>query len=163
MVVEKEGLCTPFPLIIARAKANGIDVAPIFFCLGVDVGIAVDFRGRGLENFTFQSLGKAEEVHRAENAGFEGLNRICLVMRRRGGAGEVVDFVDFYMEGETDIVANQLKAACVEKMEHIFPRACKKIVHTENFMPLIEEPFTKMGAEKSGAACNQNFFHKRIS
>jgi len=43
VVVEKEGFGTPLPFVIARSATDRIDVAPIFFGLGMDVGIAVDF------------------------------------------------------------------------------------------------------------------------
>ena len=51
MIVEKKGLGAPFTLVIAGRVANKVHVSTIGFRLGVNAGIAVYFRSRGLEDF----------------------------------------------------------------------------------------------------------------
>ena len=48
MVVEEERLGASFPLVVAGADSDGVDVAPILLRLGVNLGIAVDFARRSL-------------------------------------------------------------------------------------------------------------------
>ena len=46
----------------------------------MDVRIAVDLAGRGLEDLGFDPLGQPQHVDRTMHAGFERLHRIELVM-----------------------------------------------------------------------------------
>jgi hypothetical protein len=48
-----------------------------------------------------------------------GLHRIVLIMNRRGRAGEIVDFIDFQVKRESDVVSDQLKIRIVQKMNNI--------------------------------------------
>ena len=50
-VAHKERLGAAFALVVARADAQRVDVAPVILALGVDQRVAVDLRGRGLEDF----------------------------------------------------------------------------------------------------------------
>ena len=50
------------------------------------------------------------------HAGLGGLDRVELVMHRRGGAREIVDLVDFDVERKSHVVAHQLKAGIAGKM-----------------------------------------------
>src|SRR5262249_2954177 len=48
-VVEKQGFCATLAFIIARTRANGIDVTPILFCLRMHRRVPIDFWGRRLQ------------------------------------------------------------------------------------------------------------------
>ncbi len=45
VVGEEEGFRAAFAFVVAGAVADGVDVAPVGFRLGVDVGVAVDLGG----------------------------------------------------------------------------------------------------------------------
>src|SRR5262249_35606963 len=49
-IIKEQGLGATLAFVVARARANRVDVPPIIFSLRVDAGIAVDLRRRGLEN-----------------------------------------------------------------------------------------------------------------
>lgn len=74
-------------------------MAPVFFRLGVDFRRSVDFRGTGKEEASFYTLGESQHVIGAEEGGFQRFDGIGLVVSRRGGAGEVVDLIDFEEDG----------------------------------------------------------------
>src|SRR6185437_4546377 len=83
MVVEKQGLSTTLPLVVAGTDANRIHVAPVAFVLRVEHRVAVDFTGRGLQYSCFQALCQPEHIDRAVDACFCGLHRVALVVYRR--------------------------------------------------------------------------------
>lgn len=51
VVVEEEGFGAPFSFVVARANTDRINITPIGFLLGVDVGISVDLARGSLKNF----------------------------------------------------------------------------------------------------------------
>src|SRR5262245_55080536 len=124
--------------------------------LRMNVRITVNLRSRGLKNFCFQTLCKAQHIDRAMNAGLGRLHRIPLVMNRRCGTSEVVDFVDLDIKRECDIVAHQLEKLVIEKMFDIFASAGKKIIDAQNICAFREQPLTKMRAEKTRPTGHQN-------
>lgn len=54
--------------------------------------VAIYLRGGGDEETRFNTLGEAKHVERTHERGLDGLDSIELIVRRRGRAGEVVDF-----------------------------------------------------------------------
>lgn len=123
VVGEEQSLRATLPLVIAGADPVRIHVPPVVFRLRVNVRIAVDLRGGRLENPAFQPFGKAEHVGRADNAGFDGLDRIALVMNGRRGTCEIVDFINLNVQREVDVVADQLEMPVVEQLLYIGPGA----------------------------------------
>src|ERR1700730_2684631 len=75
----------------------------------MDDRIAIDLRCGGLEDTDLQTLGEAEHVDRARDARFRCLNRVELVMDRRGWTGKVIDFVRFDKERKGHVVAQKLE------------------------------------------------------
>ena len=67
VVVEKERLGAAFPLIVAGADADRVDVSPVGFGLRMNARISVNLGGGGLENAGFDPLGEAEAVDRTDN------------------------------------------------------------------------------------------------
>jgi hypothetical protein len=56
------------------------------------------------------------------------LHRIVLVVNGRGRAGEIVDLIDFDVERERYIVANQLKPMVIEQMIDVASRAGEEVI-----------------------------------
>ena len=110
VVVEEQRLGAALALVVAGARADRIDVAPVGLGLRMDRRVAVDLAGRGLEDPALQALGQAQHVDGAVHAGLGRLHRIVLVVDRRGRAGQVVDLVDLDIEREGHVVAHQLEA-----------------------------------------------------
>ena len=110
VIIEEQGFGAAFAFIITGARADRIDMAPVVLGLRMDGRVAIDFAGRGLQDFRLQALGEAQHVDGAMNGGLRGLNRIVLVLDRRGRAGEIVDFVDFDEQRESHVMAQEFEA-----------------------------------------------------
>ncbi len=67
--IKKEGLSDTFAFVVAASRANGVDVSPVVFSLGVLEGIAVDFRSGGLEDASVDVSGEAEHVNGSHDRG----------------------------------------------------------------------------------------------
>ena len=158
VVVEEQGFGTALALVIAGAGAGGVDVAPVALRLRVDIGVAVDLAGRGLEDLRPDPFGQAEHVDGAMDAGLGGLHRVVLVVDRRGRAGQVVDLVDLDVQRKGDVVAQQLEMGVVQQVEDVVLGAGEVVIDTEDVVPVVEEAFTEMGAEKAGPAGHQYAF-----
>ena len=50
VIVHEQRLGAAFALVVARADADRIDMAPVGFRLRMDVRIAIDFAGRRLQD-----------------------------------------------------------------------------------------------------------------
>jgi hypothetical protein len=157
-VVEEQRLGAAFALVVAGARTDGVDVAPVVLGLGVDGRVAVDFAGRGLENLGFDALGQAEHVDGAVHAGFGGLHGVELVVDRRGRAGQVIDLVDFDIEREGDVVAHQLEIRVVEEMGDVVLGAGEEVVETDDVVAFGEQTLAEMAAEEAGAAGDEDAF-----
>ena len=72
-------------------------------------GIAINLRGGCLKCASTGAFRETKGVYRAEHRGLDRLDRVVLVMRRRGWAGEVVDTVYLELERLRHIVANELE------------------------------------------------------
>ena len=155
-IIEEQSFGAALAFIIARARADRIDVAPVVLGLRMHVGIAIDFRGRGLENFRLHALGETQHVDGAVHAGLGRLHRVVLVVDGRGRTGEIVDLVDLEIDREGHVVADQFEVLVVEQMLDIGARAGEKIVEADDVGALVQQAFAQMRAEKSGTAGDEN-------
>ena len=153
-IIEEQCLGTTLALIVAGARTNRIDVAPIGFGLWVDCRVAVDLAGRGLQYLDLEPLGEAKHVDRANHAGLGGLNGIFLVVDGRCRTCEVKNLVHLDEQRVRNVVTQQLKPLVIEKMLDIAPRAREKIIDAQDLLPPRQELLTKMGAEKPRASGN---------
>jgi len=80
----------------------------------VDVGIAVDLAGGGLEDPRLHALRQAKHVDRPVHAGLDRLHGVVLVVDRARGAGEIEDLVDLDVEREADVVPHYLEVRVVQ-------------------------------------------------
>jgi uncharacterized protein (DUF736 family) len=158
MIIEKQSFGAALAFIIARTRADRVDVAPIGFRLRMDEGVAINFRRRCLHDPDFQAFGEAKHVDGAEHAGLRRLDGIELIMDRRGGTGEIINFVDFNEKRKGDVVTQKLEALMIDESVDVAPSARKKIIDAEDFVTFVEETQAKMRAEKSSAASDQNTF-----
>src|SRR6056297_3200843 len=158
VVVEEEGFGAALALIVAGAWADGIDVAPVAFGLRVNFWIAVDFTGRSLEDLALETLGQAQHVDCAVDRSFRRLNRVVLVMHRRGWAGEIVDLVDLHREWESYVVTHELEAGMIVQMINIALVAGEEVVETQHLVPLRKQPINQMRADEPRTPRHKNAF-----
>lgn len=86
------------------------------------------------------------------DARLDGLDRIGLIVERRGRAGEIVDLIHFYVEREANIMAEHLELRMSGEMGDIFAGAGVEIVYAKNFVAIRKEPIAKVRSQKTGAA-----------
>src|SRR5262245_4083389 len=79
-IIEEQGLRTEHAIIITGARSDRIDITPIIFWLWMNIWIAIDLGGGGLEDLRFNSLGQAEHIYCAVHACLRRLHRVMLVM-----------------------------------------------------------------------------------
>src|SRR5262245_59935376 len=90
------------------------------------------------------------------HADLGGLNRVRLVVHRRGRASEIEDLIDLDVEWETDVVARELKAGIGQEMMHIAPRTGIEIVHTQDFIATRQQPIAQVRPDEACSAGDQN-------
>ena len=73
-----------------------------------------------------------------------------------GGAGEIVNLVDFDIEREADIVTHQFEARMGQQAMHVVTCARIEIVDAEDLMPIVQQALAQMRAEKARAAGHQD-------
>ena len=136
VVVHEQRFGRALAFVVAGARADRIDRAAIVLGLRMDLGIAVDFAGRGLQDFRPAAFGHAQHVDRAQHRGLDRLDRVVLIVAGRGGAGEVVDLVDFQQDRLRDVVPDQLEIRPVEQMGDVRLLAGEKIVEADHVVPV---------------------------
>jgi hypothetical protein len=139
VIVEEQGFGATLSLIVAGPGTNTVHMAPIVLGLRVHRGIAINLACRSLQNSTFQPLGKAQHIYRAVYRRFRGLHRIVLVLDGRCWAGQVVDFVNFDIQGKSDVVAQKFKARVCMQMFNVVLGSREEIVHADNLMTIGEQ------------------------
>jgi hypothetical protein len=102
----------------------------------MDLRIAVNFAGRGLENAGLGPLSETKHIDRPMDAGFRGLDRIELVVNRGCRTGEVVNLVNLDVERKRDVVSPQLEVRMAEQVRDVVLRAGEKIVNTEHVVAI---------------------------
>jgi hypothetical protein len=90
------------------------------------------------------------------NADLGRRHRIALVVNGRGRTGQIEDLVDFDIERESDVVANDLEQRVIAQVQDIVHRAGVVIIDTEHMVAAIEQPFAEVGPQKPGPAGHQH-------
>ena len=91
-----------------------------------------------------------------------GLDRIVLVIDRRGGTGEVVDFVDLGPVGLAHVVSDNLKVRTPDQVPHVLFRAGIEVVQTDHVVAFVHQPFAQVGADKARTTSHKDSFHHNI-
>ena len=149
VVIEKQRLGTAFALVVAGAAADRVDIAPVAFRLRVHRGVTVDLRSGSLEDAGFDPFGQAEAIDRPHDRSLGRLDRIVLVMRRRGRAGQIVNAINLELERVDDIVTDQFEVRIPQQMFDVLFSSGEKIVEADDIMPLTDETVAQVGSQKS--------------
>jgi len=154
-IVEEQGLGAALAFVVAGARADRVDVAAIILGLGMDVRVAIDLAGRGLEDPRVQPLGQAQHVDGAVHAGLGGLHRIVLVVDRRSRAGEIVDLVDLDIERERHVMAHQLEARIAQAIDDVLLVAGEIVVDAQDVVAARQKALAEMRPQEARAAGDQ--------
>ena len=79
-------------------------------------------------------------------------------MRRRCGAGEIVDLIDLKKNRMHHIVTNEFKIRVRQKMNDVVFLAGEKIIEADDIVALGDEAIAKVRAQKARAAGHENAF-----
>ena len=137
-------------------------MAPVGLGLGMDIGIAIDLRGGGLEDTGFHPLGQSQAVDSPNHGGLHRLDGIVLVVRGGCRAGEIVNPVDLEFERVDDIVAHELEAGIADKMLDIRLTTSEEIVEADDFVSLLDQAIAEMRTKESGSAGNEDTHGKSV-
>ena len=134
---------------------------PGAFRLRVDVGVAVDFRGGGLEDAGADAPCEHQHVQRAEHVRLHRLDGVVLVVNGRGGAGEVVDLVHLKEERLAHVVSQQLETAGFQQVADVLAPSGKEVVEADDIMALRQQTFAQMRADEAGSSRDQHLHRLR--
>jgi len=156
VVVEAEGLGGALALVVARAHAVAVHVAPVLLGLRRDVRVAVDLRRRCLQYPGLDALGEAEHVHRADDRRLHRLHRVVLVVHRRRRARHVVDLVDLDEKLLGHVVADDLKVGLVKQVLDVGLLRGEEVVERDDVVALVDEAAAQVRSEEAAAARHQD-------
>ena len=79
-------------------------------------------------------------------------------MNGRRRTGEIVDLVDFHIERESHVVAQQLEIWTADQVGNILLSPGEEIVDAKHVVPFIEQAFAQMRAEEARAPRDHHAF-----
>ena len=91
-IAVREGLGDTLALVVACTRTDAVDMTPVVLPLRVLLRVPVNLRGRGDEETSLGALGETKHVQSTHEGGLDRLDRVVLVVGRRSGTCEVVDF-----------------------------------------------------------------------
>jgi hypothetical protein len=74
-------------------------------------------------------------------------------------AGQVVDLIDFEVDGVGDVVTDAFEMVVPEKMADVVLAAREKIVEAQDVLSFGEKPLAEVRSEETGAAGDENPLH----
>ena len=156
MVIERQRFSAPFALIVTRAFADRIDVAPVRFRLRVLERIAVHLRRAREQEFRLAPLREPERVHSPQDVGFDRLHRIEFVMNRRRRARQVIHFVDLHQERRHDVVSDDFKLWIPLQVLQVALRAGEKVVHDDDFVAAFQQRVDEVRPDEAGTTGDEH-------
>ncbi|CAI8691167.1 hypothetical protein EMIT0111MI5_110083 [Burkholderia sp. IT-111MI5] len=156
VIVEEQGLRATFSFVVAGARPERVDVAPVTLRLRMHIGVAVHFACRGLQNACVRALGEPQHVDRAHHTGLGGLHGIELIVDRRSRTGEVVDLVHLDVQRKGHVVAQCLEARVAEQRSHVLLGTGEIVVDAQYVVTEFDQTFAKMRTEETRAACYED-------
>ena len=144
MVVHENGFGCPLPLVVAGPWADRVDDAAVGLGLGMDFRVAVDFAGRGLQHLGPTPLCHTQHVDRPHHGRLHRLDGVVLVVAWSGGAGQVVDFIDFQEDRQRHVVTDQLEVGTVQQVRDIRLLAGEEVVQADYVVAAFDQPFAEV-------------------
>ena len=88
--------------------------------------------------------------------GYDGLDRIVLVMHRRGRASEVVDLVNFQENRLDNVVPDELKPGVPEMVHQILLPPREEVIHHDHAVPSLDQTVHEVATHEAGPTSHQN-------
>ena len=148
-------------LVVHATRPDRVDVAPVLLVLRVDERVAVHLGGGGQQEACVLLLGEAERLVRAERSDLQRRNRQLLVVDGTRRRGEVKNRVDrtLHVDVRRDVLLDEHEAPVGEEVRDVVGRARPEVVHANDVVAVLEEPFAEMRADEAGAAGDEDARH----
>ena len=98
----------------------------------MDLRIAIDLAGGGLQNLGAAALRESEHVDCAVNAGLRGLDWIVLIVNRRCRTRQIVDLVNLDVEWECDVMPEKLEILVLRKVKDVSSATRVKVIDADH-------------------------------
>ncbi len=146
VVGHRDRLGEPLGLVVAAPRTDRVDVAPVVFALGVDLGIAVDLGRAGQQEPRVLGLREPERVVGAERAHLECRDGVSEIVDRTGWTGEMQHVVDRAVDLDRlgDIVLEESKRRVVDQVRDVAAIAGQEVVHADDFIAVTQESLAKV-------------------
>jgi hypothetical protein len=122
----------------------------------MDMRIAVHLARAGLKDARLDPFCQPQAVDGTHDGRLGRLDGVELVVRRRGGAGQIVNLIHLELEGIDDVVPYQLESGVIQEVRNVGLPSGEEIIEANDFMPLRQQPIAEMGTQKPGAAGDQD-------
>jgi hypothetical protein len=156
LVTVGQGLGNSLTLVVTGSDTDRVDVTPVFFGLGVDFRVTVDFGSRGDQESGLDSLGETEHVQGTHERGLDSLDRVVLVVRGRGGTSQVVDLVNFDQEGLDNIVSNHFKVGVTDPVGNGGSGTGEEVVQNGNFVTEEHQSVDQVGTDETSTTGDED-------
>ena len=151
VIGHRERLGGALRLVVDGPWPERVDITPVGFRLRVDLGIAVNLRGRGEEKQRLLGPGETEHVVGAERADLQGGNGMVGVVDGGGGRGKVQHGIDrvVHVERLADVVLDGLEGLMVTEVRDVLRRTRYQVVDADDPPAIRQQPFAEVGAEEA--------------
>lgn len=133
--VGAQGLGAALALVIAGARADGVHMPPVALMLRVDLRVAIDFAGRGLQHARARATRQLQHIERALHTRLQGVYRVGLIVGGRGRTREVIDAVQpIQFDGLGHILAQHAQALAPDQGLQVGGLAGLEIVQADHLV-----------------------------
>lgn len=122
---------------------------PVILSLGMNLWVAVDLRGRRLENACFGAFCQTKHVYGTHHRGLHRFNGIVLVVNGRRGTGQIINLINLQLDWINDIVPKHLKMLVPHEVLNIFAPPSEKIIEAKNLMTRFNHTITEVTPKKT--------------
>ena len=138
MIRHREGFGETLGFIVATARADGADVAPVILSLRMHERIAVDFGCGRDEEASFLKFCEAKCLVSAERADLHRLDGDLEVIKRAGGRSEMPDVIHRAFEKDElgHVLLDEPEIFVPAEMVDVIHAAGDKIVQPDDLVPL---------------------------
>ena len=154
VVGHGQGLGEALGLVVAAARADRIDVAPVFFGLGMHQRVAVDFGSRRQEEPGVFVFGQAQGFVRAQRTDLQRLDRQLEVINRAGRRGEMPDVIDRAVQEDElgHVLLDEFEIPIAAQVGDVVHAAGDEVVDADDLVAARQQQVGQMGAEEAGRA-----------
>jgi len=114
-----------------------------------------------LERAGASRSGYLKHVDRTIHVGLDGMYGICLVVGRRGRAGQIVDLLDVRLEGDGYVMLDQPEAWMIQEILYVGHGTRGEVVEAGDVIAHPKQVQAEVRAKKTSSACHCDTFRHR--